>query len=137
MRRPLLFITVLLAASALSLPAGSQSPPRKKSVSERNSQRGAPYAGHEEAMRWADEVAQRRGLDREWARRAVERAQFLPVVARLMQPAPPGTPKNWRVYRSRFIEPARVAAGVRFWQDNRMALERAESHYGVPAEIIV
>lgn len=137
MRRPLLITTVLLAASALSLPAWAQSPIKKKSVSERNSQRGVPYAGNEEAMRWADDVTQRRGLDREWVRRAVERAQFLPVVARLMQPAPPGTPKNWRVYRSRFIEPARVAAGVKFWQDNRVVLERAESQYGVPAEIIV
>ncbi|HWI83791.1 MAG TPA: lytic murein transglycosylase B [Ramlibacter sp.] len=88
-------------------------------------------------MRWADDVAQRRGLDREWVRQAIARAQFLPVVARLMQPPPPGTAKNWRVYRSRFIDPVRIAAGVRFWQRNEETLRRAQQEYGVPPEIVV
>ena len=35
-----------------------------------------------------------------------------------MLPAPGGAPKNWRVYRSRFIDPVRIAAGVRFWRAN-------------------
>ncbi|HWI79446.1 MAG TPA: lytic murein transglycosylase B, partial [Ramlibacter sp.] len=72
-----------------------------------------------------------------WVRDALGRAQFLPVVSRLMQPAPSGTPKNWRVYRSRFIDPVRIAAGVAFWQDNQATLERAEQEFGVPPEIIV
>ena len=80
---------------------------------------------------------QRRDLDRDWVRATIGQAQLLPVVSRLMQPAPRGTPKNWRVYRSRFIDPVRIAAGVRFWRDNRATLARAEQEYGVPAEIIV
>jgi membrane-bound lytic murein transglycosylase B len=137
MPRFLLITTLFLAASLLYAPASSQPAAKKRSAAERNSQRGMPYAGNEEALRWADEAAQRRGLDRDWVRRAVERAQFLPVVARLMQPAPAGTPKNWRVYRSRFIDAVRIDAGLRFWQDNQDVLERAEKQYGVPAEIIV
>jgi membrane-bound lytic murein transglycosylase B len=31
----------------------------------------------------------------------------------------------------------RIAAGVRFWQENRQTLARAEQEFGVPAEIIV
>jgi membrane-bound lytic murein transglycosylase B len=54
-----------------------------------------------------------------------------------MQPAPAGTAKNWRVYRSRFIDSVRINAGVAFWQANRETLERAEREYGVPPEIIV
>lgn len=88
-------------------------------------------------MQFADDLATRRDLDREWVRQAIGQAQFLPQVPRLMLPAPKGTPKNWRVYRSRFVEPIRIRAGVRFWQDNRAALERAEAEYGVPIEIIV
>ncbi|WP_299766352.1 lytic murein transglycosylase B [Ramlibacter sp.] len=88
-------------------------------------------------MKLADEIAAKRGLDAEWVRRMVGQAQMLPVVARLMQPAPSGTPKNWRVYRSRFIDGFRIRAGVRFWQDNRATLQRAEQEFGVPAEIIV
>jgi membrane-bound lytic murein transglycosylase B len=137
MPRFLLIATVFLAAIFLSTPASSQGGAKKRTAAERNSQRGVPYAGNEEAIRWADEVAQRRGLDREWVRRAVERAQFLPAVVRLIQPAPIGVPKNWRVYRSRFIDPVRINAGVKFWQDNQLVLERAEKEYGVPAEIVV
>lgn len=137
MPRFLLIATVFLAAIFLSTPASSQAGAKKRTAAERNSQRGVPYAGNEEAIRWADEVAQRRGLDHEWVRRAVERAQFLPAVVRLIQPAPIGIPKNWRVYRSRFIDPVRINAGVKFWQDNQVVLERAEKQYGVPAEIVV
>jgi membrane-bound lytic murein transglycosylase B len=134
---PLLLVTTLFLAASLALPALAQTGVRKRAGPERTSQRGVPYAGSEEAMRWADELAQRRGLDPSWVRRAVGRAQFLPTVARLMQPAPKGTAKNWRVYRSRFIDPVRIAAGVQFWQDNQATLERAEQTYGVPPEIIV
>ncbi|MEO7105998.1 MAG: lytic murein transglycosylase B, partial [Rhodoferax sp.] len=52
-------------------------------------------------------------------------------------PPPVGTPKNWAVYRSRFIDSVRINAGVKFWQDNRETLERAERQTGVPASIIV
>ncbi|HEY0883984.1 MAG TPA: lytic murein transglycosylase B [Ramlibacter sp.] len=128
-------IAALLLAVALA-PASAASHSKRKLV-ERSSQRGVPYATHEEALRWADEVAARRGLDPAWVRQAVGRAQFLPVVSRLMQPAPPGTPKNWRVYRSRFIDPVRIAAGVRFWRENEATLQRAHRDYGVPPEIIV
>ena len=136
MPRILLAAFLLVATAALAVPALAQ-PARKRVSAERNGQRGVPYAAHEEAMRWADDVAQRRGLDGEWVRQSVGRAQFLPLVSRLVQPPPPGTPKNWRVYRSRFIDPVRIRAGVRFWQDNQALLERAEREYGVPPEIIV
>ena len=134
---PFLLITTIVLAVGIALPALAQTGARKRNGPERTSQRGVPYEGSEEAMRWADELASRRGLDPNWVRAAVGRAQFLPTVARLMQPAPAGTAKNWRVYRSRFIDPVRIAAGVKFWQDNRATLERAEQSYGVPAEIIV
>ncbi|MCS4509880.1 lytic murein transglycosylase B [Xylophilus ampelinus] len=97
------------------------------------------YADQAEAMQFADDLAARRDLDRdrEWVRQAIGQAQFLPTVPRLMMPAPRGTTKNWRVYRSRFVDPVRIRAGVRFWQEHRDALARAERTYGVPAEIIV
>jgi membrane-bound lytic murein transglycosylase B len=98
---------------------------------------GLPYAGREEVMRFADEVAARRDLDRAWVRKALARSRQLPVVARLMQPPPAGTAKNWQAYRSRFIDAVRIEGGVRFWQDNREALARAQAAYGVPQEIIV
>jgi len=88
-------------------------------------------------MRWADDMAERRDLDREWVRQAIGQSRYLPGVPRLMLPPPAGRAKNWRVYRSRFIDPIRIRAGTAFWQANRATLERAEKEYGVPAEIIV
>jgi len=44
---------------------------------------------------------------------------------------------NWGQYRKIFIESKRITQGVAFWKENKVALERAEKEYGVPAEIIV
>ena len=98
---------------------------------------GPEYGGRADAMQFADDLAARRDLDREWVRQAIGQARLATSVPRLMLPAPSGTAKNWRVYRSRFIDPVRIRAGVAFWQANRDTLERAEREYGVPAEIIV
>nr|WP_236598784.1 lytic murein transglycosylase B [Ramlibacter monticola] len=88
-------------------------------------------------MRFAEDVAARRDIDPEWARGMLGQAQNLAVVSRLMQPPPAAQPKNWAVYRSRFIDPVRIRAGVRFWEEHRRTLETVEQQYGVPAEIIV
>jgi membrane-bound lytic murein transglycosylase B len=88
-------------------------------------------------MQFADDLAERRNLDREWVRQAIGQSHFIPSVQRLLRPATTTFVKNWRVYRSRFIDPVRIAAGVRFWRTNADALARAELEFGVPAEIIV
>ncbi|MEO8020836.1 lytic murein transglycosylase B [Polaromonas sp.] len=95
------------------------------------------YASRPEAMRFADDLASRRDLDVQWVREAIGHARYSPTIVRLMQPPAKTFTKNWRVYRSRFIDPVRIAAGVRFWQENQAALARAEKEYGVPPEIIV
>jgi membrane-bound lytic murein transglycosylase B len=64
-------------------------------------------------------------------------ARRQPSAQRLMMPPPAGTAKNWAAYRERFVEPQRIMAGARFWQDNADALQRAEERFGVPAEIVV
>ena len=88
-------------------------------------------------MLFADDLASRRNLDPEWVRQSIGQSRFSPTVSRLMQPPTKAFVKNWRVYRSRFIDPIRIRAGVNFWQANRSSLTRAEAEYGVPAEIIV
>jgi membrane-bound lytic murein transglycosylase B len=98
---------------------------------------GDAYASREEAMQFADDLADRRSLDREWVRQAIGQSNFIPSVQRLMRPATTTFVKNWRVYRSRFIDPVRIQAGVRFWRENSDTLARAEQEFGVPAEIIV
>ncbi len=98
---------------------------------------GTPYSDRPEAMLFADDLAARRDLDPVWVRSAIGQARQLPTVSRLMQPPAKTFVKNWRVYRSRFIDPIRIEAGARFWRANQSTLARAEQEYGVPADIIV
>ena len=88
-------------------------------------------------MQFADDLAARRNLDPAWVRSAIGQARYSATVSRLMQPAAKPFVKNWRVYRSRFIDPVRISAGVKFWQANQTTLERAEKEFGVPIDIIV
>ena len=49
----------------------------------------------------------------------------------------PATSKPWLEYRTIFINPKYINGGLQFWQRHADALQRAETHYGVPQEIIV
>ena len=98
---------------------------------------GPLYASRADVMQEADALALRLGLEPRWVRHAIGQSHYMPGIARAIAPPPVGTAKNWAVYRSRFIDPVRIRAGVKFWQDNRETLERAEAQTGVPAAIIV
>ena len=95
------------------------------------------YGRRDDVMRFGAELAERRNLDAAWVLGALQRARFIPSVAKAIMPPPAGTAKNWAAYRARFVEPLRIRAGVAFWQANKAWLQRAEERYGVPAEIIV
>ncbi|WP_256926876.1 lytic murein transglycosylase B [Hydrogenophaga sp. IBVHS1] len=127
-------ITLTFSPSAWA--QGNGSPAKTRPVAR---QAAAPflYAQSDAAMAFATDLALRRDLDPAWVRQQIGQAQRLPVVIRLMQPAPSGTPKNWAAYRARFIEPVRLRAGQQFWEENRATLARAEAEYGVPASLIV
>jgi membrane-bound lytic murein transglycosylase B len=98
---------------------------------------GAAYAERAPAMQFANELAERRQLSPDWVRRAIGQARQSPAVIALMQPPPKSFVKNWQVYRSRFIDEVRIQGGLRFWQAHQADLQRAQSTYGVPAQIIV
>ena len=131
------FIAIILIAAQAGT-TGTLAQKSYKKVSSTSSQSvGEPYSSRQDAMLFADDVAERRNLDREWVRQAIGQSQFIPTVQRLMRPASGTFVKNWRVYRSRFIDPVRIQAGVRFWRTHADTLARAELEFGVPAEIIV
>ncbi len=121
---------------ALQAPKVARVTPLRK-TKKAATQAGPLYATRVDAMLAADDIAARRDLSRDWVRQAIGQAHYLPQVVKLIQPPAPGTAKNWQLYRSRFIEPLRIKAGVKFWQENRAALARAEKETGVPAEIVI
>jgi membrane-bound lytic murein transglycosylase B len=94
--------------------------------------------GQWQAVRdFEDEMVARHGFDRAALDALVQQVRYVESAVTLMKPAPPGKPKNWQAYRERFIEPIRINAGVRFWNENADTLARAELQYGVPAEVLV
>lgn len=137
-RRPLILspLAALLSASALA-PANANPRQSRNRRAEPAKEAEQPYLLRDDAMRFAQDLAERRGLDLTWVRSAIGQALYIPRIPRLMMPPPRGTAKNWAVYRSRFIDPVRIRAGVRFWNANRHALDRAHEQFGVPPEIIV
>jgi membrane-bound lytic murein transglycosylase B len=98
---------------------------------------GMPLASTAHTQAWVQDAAQRLQLDPIWIQNTLAQAQRLSSVERLVLPPSSPTAKNWAAYRARFIEPIRIQAGLRFWQNHRSALERAEREYGVPASVIV
>ena len=60
----------------------------------------------------------------------------LSQVKKLVAPPPVTFQKNWQVYRSRFVEPMRIRAGLAYIEQNRLALQAAEQESGVPYQVI-
>ena len=103
-------------------------------------ERNLPAAGYDkrpEVRAFVDDLAARHQLPTGELLHTLREARNLPVVARLMVPATSSQPPAWSAYRGRFVEPLRIAAGVRFWTENAATLARATREYGVPEEIIV
>jgi len=146
-RIPLLCGAGLAGAALLTLPAYSQTPPpfthqavqdaSPASGPAQNSETDRLLRWQAELLQFAQTLDQQRGWNDAWATLAVSQAQHLPQAVRLVAPAPSGTRKNWALYRSRFIEPKRVQAGVRFWRTHAPALTLAEQQFGVPAWLVV
>lgn len=64
-------------------------------------------------------------------KRAERRQTIIDAISR------PATLKPWPEYRAAFINPSRIGGGLEFWLRHADALQRAETQYGVPQEIIV
>jgi membrane-bound lytic murein transglycosylase B len=116
-------VATLLAG--MVAPAAARSPARPS------------YASRGDVRQFIDEVVQQHGFDRTLVERWLGAARYSETVERLMQPPIPFGQRNWLEYRARYLEDRRIQAGAAFWRANSAALERAETRYGVPAEIIV
>lgn len=96
----------------------------------------AGYADHPNAKAFVAEMVKQHGFTaaevENWLSSAQKQQSILEAISR-----PAEKTKTWAEYRKIFIVPGRISKGVEFWQDNEVALSRAEAQYGVPAEIIV
>lgn len=121
-------LTMLLAASltAWTAQAGANAPDPAKA---------AGYAERPEAQALIEHLQAEYGLKPGWVRAQLAAARFQPdIVAAMRRPAE--RVLEWHEYREIFIQPARIAGGIAFVQENRALFERAEERFGVPPAII-
>ncbi|ELX13202.1 membrane-bound lytic murein transglycosylase B [Janthinobacterium sp. HH01] len=146
----LLLGTATLGQAAPVDPYGYKLPPSmqpKKKAATDSKKKGPPpvdYVGEfvnfgdwKEVRGFLDEVATRDGFERAELNTLMNQVRYVDSAVQLVKPAPPGKPKNWQAYSRLIVDPVRIDNGVKFWNENRDALERAEALYGIPAEILV
>ena len=120
-----LLLTPLLHAVAAPRVAVVPSPP-------------AGYEARADVTTFIKDLVQRHPeLDEEVVATTLSEARYQPQVAKFIMPAASPAAKNWKVYRSRFLDTLRVREGVNFWRDNEAWLRQAEERWGVPARVIV
>lgn len=85
--------------------------------------------------RFVADMHRRHGFDSAELKSLFRQVHLRPdILAAIARPA---EAKPWYQYRRLFVTPQRVAAGVEFWRDHAAELARAQSEFGVNAEIIV
>lgn len=95
------------------------------------------YADRPETQQFIEEMQQRHGFDKDALTYIFRRAEYLPSVIKYISPPKDPGVRSWQRYRSRFIEPVRIKAGVAFWDRHADTIRAASEKYGVPEEIIV
>ena len=94
------------------------------------------FAGRPEVRAFIDEMVETQDYDRKALLRAFRAARTQRDVIAAMQ-RPLLEPPKWYEYSRRFLTARRIDGGVAWWNDNADALARAETQFGVPAEVIV
>ncbi len=83
-----------------------------------------------------DEMHDEHGFDKAELAKTFEQVEVKDAILKAIA-RPAEKSKPWYDYREIFLTDKRIKGGVAFWQDNAVALAKAEQQYGVPAEIII
>lgn len=95
------------------------------------------YANNPNVDAFISDMTARYDFDEAALHALFARVSYSATAVKLVTPSPSPSIKNWRVYQSRFLDPVRINAGVRFWRANQATLQRAYEEFGVPPEVIV
>jgi membrane-bound lytic murein transglycosylase B len=115
--------------------AQTASPPQPAAASDADADRTLGDWPQRQALALVDAIVQRNRLPQSLVERLIGKAQYDPAVARLILPGAPAR-KNWRVYRSRFLDGLRIGAGSDFLREFGVWFDRAHERYGVPPHIV-
>jgi membrane-bound lytic murein transglycosylase B len=95
----------------------------------------APRSLSPETEAFIEDMVARHDFDRDALRASFAQVRVQPQVLGAMQSQ--SRPRPWFEYRPAFVNRPRIAGGVRFWRDNAAVLDRAQTQFGVPPELVV
>jgi membrane-bound lytic murein transglycosylase B len=98
------------------------------------------YLSRAEVQSFIQSMSEEHGLEVSELERVLGDAQYHSTVVRLIGPeraAPAEGPRSYPAYRAKFLTKHRIAAGVRYWDLHEADLRRAQTQFGVPAEVIL
>jgi len=125
--------TFVALAMAIAVAA---SPPLDAASRKASTPQGAGYAQRDDVREFIDDLAREHGFSRATLRNWFSDVRYQPKIVAAMQ-RPLVEPPKWYEYAPQFLSPARIDEGVAFYRAHEAALRRAETAFGVPAEIIV
>ena len=97
----------------------------------------ANFAKRPEVRVFIAEMHDRHGFAAKDLLQSFSRIRPIPaVIQAILPPRDPGV-RSWQAYRARFVEPKRIALGLKFWHRHGAALAAARERTGVPEEIVL
>ncbi|PMS35563.1 membrane-bound lytic murein transglycosylase B [Trinickia symbiotica] len=126
-----------LAKKRVTLASNNQPPQGPSNGTSEEPIEPQRYANNQDVNSFVDDMVARYDFDPEALHALFASANYSPTIVKLVTPAPTPGIKNWAAYQSRFLDPIRIDAGVKFWRENQATLQRAYEQYGVPPEIVV
>lgn len=133
---PGMFLSGMFVTSS-ALIAGCTPAQSQAEISAQQTPATKRYQNNPAVEAFISDLATRHHFEPSMLRALFEQAKYSDAVVKLEQPSLTSAPRNWLSYQSRFLNPERINAGVRFWRTHQDALQRAHQEFGVPPEIIV
>ena len=138
----LAFQSLHAASASPSATPARQKPtvPHKKKASAAKASKvivGKAFGNSMEVHQLAQEIAQKHQLPPLYVQQQIAGAHVLPQILPLVMPPSSPQVKNWQAYRARFLTETRIQAGVRFWREHTLQLDRAFAQTGVEPRYIV
>jgi membrane-bound lytic murein transglycosylase B len=101
---------------------------------------GPAFVSRPDVRAFIESVSEEHGIDNAELERILGDVRHTPAAVRLIGPAPSSSPspaRSYARYRAKFLTPALISAGSRFWALHAEDLARAEAEFGVPVEVIL
>ncbi|MBY6204110.1 lytic murein transglycosylase B [Halomonas denitrificans] len=128
----LLVGALLLGPWVFGAPVSAQSTAAPASAEPTDSGGAEPHPG---AEAFVDRVVAEHGLDADYVRAVLGRAEYQQAIIDAI--TRPAEGKPWHEYRPIFLGETRIRAGAEYWDEHRELVDRVAERFGVPAPFVL